>query len=403
MQTPNPVPPAALLLALCPVLSAGLSRELPERPAPPIGGEDGAGDATGALAARAYLSWITHTNADGLPSDKVLCVLADGDDVWAGTDAGLARLRDGRWTSFSTEDGLAFPVVSSLALSERTGDLWIGTFGGLSRWSAGRFDTFDQLSSGLVNDVIYAVAAVEDHVWVATSAGLSRFDVKTERWELFTHENTVMHEPWCYGLTTAPGLLYVAVWGGGVVEHDLVKGSWKAYRDPDQEMEIDLFRDDGLIHDVTSSISYSDGTLWVGTYFGMSRYDGRSWRGYLEHDTGLPSNFVNVVRGDGAGVWVGTDNGLAHLDGGRWTIYRRGDSGQGGRVRIVEEDGRSCEVETAGAIAHDFVLGLEPLADCVWVATAAGLSVGSRVEPAGGDGAGAGEGKGEGKRKAGAR
>jgi len=361
---------AALLFALSfvsPPAAAG--------PAARGAGDDGAAKTTEETV---FTQWTTYTTADGLASDKVFCVLADEDELWAGTDRGLARLRDGKWKVFSKDDGLSFPVVSCLALSEQTGDLWIGTFGGLSRFSGGRFDTFNQLDSGLVNDVIYGLTVVGDHVWVATSAGLSRFDVKADSWQLFSHENTVMHEPWCYGLTQAPGLLYVAVWGGGVVEHDLARESWKEYRDPDQEMEIDLLRDDGLIHDVTSSVSWADGFLWVGTYFGMSRYDGKSWRSYLDHDTGLPSNFVNVVRAQGRAVWVGTDDGLGHFDGARWTVYRRDQDGPGGTIRIAEEDGTERVLASANAIAHNFVLGLESRTDRVWVATAAGLSVGSR-------------------------
>jgi len=310
-----------------------------------------------------YTQWRSYGVADGLPADKVLCVLADGDEVWAGTEAGLARLRDGEWSVFTPTEGLAYPVVTALARSERTGDLWIGTLGGLSRWSGGRIDSFSQLDSGLINDVVYAVEVIDGVVWVATAAGVSLYHPDQDAWELFNHENTVMHEPWCYGLTAAPGTAYVAVWGGGVVEHDLARGTWKAHRDPDHEMEIDLFRDDGLVHDVTSSVSWADGVLWVGTYFGLSRYDGRSWRSWLEHDSELPSNFINVVRARGRWAWIGTDAGLAVTDGERWIVYRR------------EQDGRQ-------GLAHDYVLGLDVQQDRIWVATAAGLSVASRAADA---------------------
>ena len=45
-----------------------------------------------AAAPNAYGEWQTLGKADGLPSDKVFCVLADGPVVWAGTENGLARL-----------------------------------------------------------------------------------------------------------------------------------------------------------------------------------------------------------------------------------------------------------------------------------------------------------------------
>ena len=321
--------------------------------------------------------WTTWTTLDGLPSDKVLCVLRDGGDVWAGTERGLARLADGVWTSFGTDDGLAHRVVTALALAEDTGDLWIGTLGGLSRWSGGCLDSFHQLDSGLINDVIYALEVMDGKVWVATAAGVSVLEPRSGDWSLYDHENTVMHEPWCYGLTQAPGAMWVAVWGGGVVEHDLQRGTWRAYRDPDGEMEIDLFRDDGLIHDVTSAVSFAEGVLWVGTYFGLSRYDGRAWRSWLEHESPLPSNFINAVRARGRVAWIGTDRGLAAFDGERWIVCHAADAG--GDTRVVAADGSETRVPCEGALAHDYVLGLWVDDDAVWVATAEGLSVGRRA------------------------
>ena len=40
-------------------------------------------------------NWVNYSLKDGLPSDKVFCVKADGDQIWAGTDAGLALFSDG--------------------------------------------------------------------------------------------------------------------------------------------------------------------------------------------------------------------------------------------------------------------------------------------------------------------
>jgi ligand-binding sensor domain-containing protein len=321
-------------------------------------------------------SWTTWTAADGLPSDKVFCVLADGEDVWAGTDKGLARLHEGRWEVYDREDGLVHPAVTALALAPTTGDLWIGTMGGLSRWSAGRFDRYDQLGSGLINDVIYAVEVIEGEVWSATAAGVSVYHPEQDRWELYDHTNTVMHEPWCYALTQSPGTAWVAVWGGGVVEHDRAAGTWKAYRDPDHEMEIDLFRDDGLVHDVISSVSWSEGVLWAGTYFGLSRYDGLQWRSWLDHDSPLPSNFINVVRASGRWAWIGTDDGLAAFDGATWLVYRRDEDGPGCSVLITDPDGRTRTLSLPAAPAHRYVLWVHPQGDRVWVATSAGLSLG---------------------------
>ena len=82
-----------------------------------------------------------------------------------------------------------------------------------------------------------------------------------------------------------------------MLEYDVKTERWKDYNDPDGETEIVLYKDQGLIHEITTSVSYvQDKILWVATYFGASRYDGRNWRNFLDKDSGLPSNFLNQVK-----------------------------------------------------------------------------------------------------------
>ncbi len=325
-----------------------------------------------------YDEWRSYTTRDGLPSDKAFAVRVDGERVWVGTDAGLAYYEGGRWGSFTVEDGLAHPAVLAIDVNPETGDVWIGTMGGLNRWSAGRFDTFDQFNSGLVNDVVYAVSAVGDEVWAATAAGLSRLNTWTGEWSIFNEQNAPMREPWTYGVYVNDGMVYVAAWGGGVLEYTRSTGRWRDYRDPDGEMEIDLFPDDGLVHDVTVSVVYEEDVLWVGTYFGLSRYDGARWRGYFDDDSGLASNFINFVRARGREVWVSTDDGLNSFDGETWITYRRDSIGSGGEILFTKERERTptTRQRTATAIAYNYVFGTDFKGDTLWVATAKGVSRG---------------------------
>ncbi len=264
---------------------------------------------------RVYTHWESFHKEDGLPGDKVFCVAVDGDRVWAGTDNGLGLYEDGKWRSYGVKDGLSYPVVLSLALDPASGDLWAGTMKGLSRYSAGRWEAFTQLNSGLPNDVVFGVAVENQNVWVATTAGTGRFRVRDKKWDVWTPANSPQHEPWGYFVTYADGRVYAALWGGGVLEFDVAKEQWRSWLDPDGEMEYDVFRDDGLIHVITTSVSYVDKILWVSTYFGMSRYDGRNWRGYLDSDSGLASNFINMVKAKGPVAYACTDKGLSSVNG----------------------------------------------------------------------------------------
>lgn len=323
-----------------------------------------------------YSQWRTFTSRDGLPSDKAHCVRVDGARVWIGTDAGLACYEGGRWRTYTVADGLAHPVVLAIDVSPRTGDVWIATLGGLNRWSAGRFDKFDQFNSGLANDVVYGVACEGDYVWAATASGASRLNTRTGQWHIFNEKSAPMHEPWAYGVSAKDGMVYIAVWGGGVVEYNTQTGRWRDYRDPDKEMEIDLFPNDGLVHDVIASVSYENGILWVGTYFGLSRYDGARWWGYFDHDSGLASNFINFVKARNSVVWIGTDKGLNSFDGATWVTYRREPDSSGGEMLISDGAAVVERRRRSTAIAHNYVLGVDFQGDMLWVATAKGVSQG---------------------------
>ena len=319
------------------------------------------------------------TTANGLPNDHVYCVLVDGDRIWAGTEDGLAVYENHAWKTYNTKDGLAHRAVLSLALDKRTGDVWAGTMGGLSRISGGRIDSYTQLTSGLSNDVVYGVSVEGEDVWTATAAGASRLNLRTGQWTLYNERNTPMNEIWVYGVSATPSKVYYAVWGSGILEYDQKTGRWDKYDDPDGENEIVLFKDQGLIHEIVTSVSYVDNILWVATYFGDSRYDGRYWHNFLTKDSGLPSNFTNTVKGiDAKRAWFGTDKGLAYYDGVNWAVYRPSLTTGKPEMTVRDAQGKVTPVAVTTAPAHNYVLGIDFQGSDIWVATAKGLSHGIR-------------------------
>ena len=319
------------------------------------------------------------TTANGLPDDHIYSVLVDGDRIWAGTENGLAVYENHAWKTYSTKDGLAHRAVLSLALDKRTGDVWAGTMGGLSRISAGRIDSYTQLNSGLSNDVVYGVSVEGENVWVATAAGACKLDLHTGRWTLYNERNTPMIEIWVYGVSATPSKVYFGVWGSGVLEYTQATGRWDKYEDPDGETELVLFKDQGLIHEIVSSVSYVDNILWASTYFGDSRYDGRYWHNFLTKDSGLPSNFTNFVKGvDANRAWFCTDKGLAYYDGTNWAVYRPSLTDGKPEMTVRDASGKVTHVAVSTAPAHNYMLGIDFQGNDIWVATARGLSHGIR-------------------------
>jgi len=327
-----------------------------------------------------YTRWEQFTKKDGLPNDHIFAVRAFGDRVYIGTEDGLACLdkKTRKIRSWKEKDGLPWRVVGAIDVDPKTGDVWLGLFGGgLSRFSAGRFDHWHQLNSGLVNDVVYGVCIENDNVWAATTAGASRYNTVTGEWTIFTEKNSPMEEIWNYGCTYADGLVYLGVWGSGVLEYNVARGTWKDYLDPDGEMEIDLYRDDGIVHVITTGVSYVEKTLWVTTYFGACRYDGRHWRGYFAHECGLPSDFNNAVKGRSAReAWFCTDKGLgvlADFPTDTWVTYTGDHKNNRGKAVVSRGPTVLAEYDTELSLPHNYVLGADLDGKDAWIGTSKGL------------------------------
>ena len=52
--------------------------------------------------------------------------------MWIGTNNGLARFADGKFTTLNTNDGLFANNVFSMVTGE-DGSLWVGSYGGVAR------------------------------------------------------------------------------------------------------------------------------------------------------------------------------------------------------------------------------------------------------------------------------
>jgi hypothetical protein len=332
-----------------------------------------------------YTTWESFTSEStngALVNDHIFFLEPDGDSLWIGTEGGLVLYYNGTWQSWTEADGLPWRVVMGIAKDSKRGDLWLALFGeGIARFSGGHFEHFTQMNSGLLNDVSYGLDIQGDNVWIASTAGISRYNQLTGEWRVFNEQHAPMEEVWTYNVSAAEDKVYFAVWGSGILEWDVETETWRDYLDPDGEMEIDLYRDDGLIHVITTAASYVDGVLWASTYFGLSRYDGRNWRGYLDHDSGLPSTFINQTMGrSGTSSYNATDKGLAVLAdfaSDTWVTYQRDDEHADHWTAHVMVGGDEVRaVPTNLTLPNHFVISVAFLGDDVWVGTGHGLARG---------------------------
>ncbi len=70
-----------------------------------------------------------------------------------------------------------------------------------------------------------------------------------------------------------------------------------------------------------------NGVKWIGTQFGLTRFDGSSWITYNTSNSPLPNAWVNRLACDeNNNVWIWVGVGITKFDGTNWTTYNTSNS-----------------------------------------------------------------------------
>lgn len=240
--------------------------------------------------------------ADPLLRDNVIRLLADRSGaVWLGSvNGGVYRYRAGTIDQLGSRRGLLNDRVSAL-FQDREGSLWIGTNAGLMRLRDAAFTTFTT-EHGLPDDYVRAVLGTDDGtLWIGTSHGLGY--LREGRFGGITRADGLPADSILSLAPSRDGSLWLGTYSSGVIR----------WNDGVQQV-LDV--DSGLIgNQVRAVVEARDGTLWVGTTRGLTRRDARGSRHFTVAD-GLPRDFIISLLEDRRGaLWIGTSNGLARIIG----------------------------------------------------------------------------------------
>ena len=250
--------------------------------------------------------FTTYTSADGLADDYVSTVLEDvNGNVWVGTHGGLMRFVDGVFTSYAGRSGLASRIVYSMA-QDRAGHLWVGTEQGVFRSNVKQSCTAarcEPLFTPLVAPGLPPLNArtlLEDRsgaIWIGLHQdGLVR--VENGRAKHFTAEDG-LPSPFVRALVEdKEGALWIGTRGGGLARYK------------DGRFTV-ITEKDGLINDGIQALYLDrEDTLWIATRQGVSRLHDGKFTSYTAAD-GLYSNFVYSFIEDGRGyLWMTCAKGI---------------------------------------------------------------------------------------------
>jgi hypothetical protein len=128
------------------------------------------------LSGQSYWSKQLTTN-DGLPDNNICSVLKDhSNNLWIGTNNGLALLKNKKIKVFKKKDGLAHNSCWAL-VQDKKGQIWIGTFGGgLSLYHNRKFRNFTT-SHGLPSNKIRRLFLKGDDLFIGTANGFSKINI----------------------------------------------------------------------------------------------------------------------------------------------------------------------------------------------------------------------------------
>lgn len=163
-----------------------------------------------------------------------------------------------------------------------------------------------------------------DIVWIGTSGGVIRYDVKQDHYDLFDNKIKGILSNGVFHVGRAAGRLIVGTYGGGMSVYDPAAHSWKNYNIPDGLA-------DQFVYDVLEA---SNGDVWIATWSGINRVRGgkfddpSSWDLFTMENTngGIPNPWVyGIAEGFDGVMWFGTEEGLARYKDGQWTHWKHGD------------------------------------------------------------------------------
>src|SRR5579859_823087 len=334
------------------------------------------------------------TTAGGLASDDVRSVFEDRNrDIWLGTIAGLQRLHQGIFTTYSAVLGLSHGRSQlDSVFQQKDGRIWVGSLeGGVAEWTNGQWHRYGRAEGlppgqvrGFAEDGEKPAIAISDYgIFVFRRGKFSRLSsipagyinapVRTPDgalWFSVPHRGLYQYKE---GRVTHFGenegvpddsIWSLAMDAGG----DIWVGSGN------QLLRWSQFR----FQEVLTSPSPILCMLWprheslvLGTLNGLLFHSANGDRLLTQKD-GLPGDTVLDVVGDGQdNLWIATTRAIARISHAEWTAYANGKAEHVDPVVYTGVDG----LKSNTVLPLNQVSALRAQDGRIWFPTARGLSV----------------------------
>jgi len=272
------VPGAMAPLLLCAAFGAS-SVTLRAAPAP---APSNAATPAPAPASSAPIPWNAKTQGQ-----FITCLLQDGKKLWLGTEDQGAWEYDPEastpWKQFTTESGLGDNDIYAVA-RDRLGRIWAGHLShGVSVFNGVSWRNYS-VPDGPVGNRIYDIACspLDNDVWIATEAGISRYSLKTDRWSCFTRLDGLPSDAARALAFNRSGKLFVGTQCDGIAIAGPGDGyrSWRLVPGPARLPPADAGKGIPCRFINCMLCSQRSESVFAGTPWGLARSDdaGKTWR-----------------------------------------------------------------------------------------------------------------------------
>jgi outer membrane protein OmpA-like peptidoglycan-associated protein len=229
----------------------------------------------------------------GLPGPRVLSLLPDGEQVWIGTDKGLAVLRSGKLVGVPGEGPASSKRVNSMAKNGAA--LLLGTNDGVFTYlpESGEVNPF----AGLEGKNVTSLRTDERGLLIGLIKGTIRiYDLKQDTFDEADRQLNPLDLN-VSAIGTEGDSLWFATDGNGVIRYDKLTRRWERFG---QDLPVDRF---------LAALAEDGNYLWFGTFYGLYRYAQKEDRWDDLASEVLTKDAISALAVDGSEIWVGTEGG----------------------------------------------------------------------------------------------
>ncbi len=362
---------------------------------------------------------------NGLIGRSTWCLMQDDkQNIWIGTQYGLSKYDGNSFTNYRQEDGLGDNLINHI-MQDQQKNIWVGTAKGISKLQGKKFITYNKEEDDLPsNNIWYILEDSEKYLWLGTSSGAVKFDKNTGKMvQQVTTVNGLISNEVNYIIKDRNGDIWFGTDSGlSKLTSEIFKvytsnsfqvktSVWSVWADEnnylwfgtsgegvirfrEEDNSVKFFTtEDGLPDNFIKSIMQDKaGNFWFGTFEGVSKYDGKTFKNFTKEDGLLDNTIYSITLDKDGKMWFGTDKGLSMYDGKKFetfttkqgladnyvrasTIDKEGNLWFGTYNGISKFDGKKFDnFSTKNGLANNLVLSvLQDSYGTIWFATENGL------------------------------